>query len=410
MNPVPGGAALFCSVHVALATVPRFLELGGGFGGGDPVVVTFYGGKDGSSGSHHLRWRGREEGGGALPVVWDEVLRQEVEAKLLPELEEGRQLGFVAGVGGSKKSQITHVCGLRAEIDLPDSHELQRQVYAAVEERYGIRFTLLDTGGKSIHAWIASSTAIPADQYPATSQLWHELIEKAAWDAGVDLPAGELDEACHRPTQVMRLPGAVHRKSGKVAQVIQWGEGPVDLLHLGLTWPQVEEFAKRKAAPRGAVQMAISRSCARGQFLGLSGDARLDELVSLAHAVPVRVPGAGTYAIVLSLVSRLSRALGSDVAAQVLHRAGHLDKEGRASLEGLRQWSGSFDLDPEGATDHLGWLAVWAEREHGWHRPALGLEGVLQPSELVAPNSEAISEALFSGGPGLLVSHWDGEE
>lgn len=387
----------------AFKAVPRFLELAAGFRDGEPVVVTFYGGKDGISGSHHLRWRGKEEGGGALPVVWDPALHQEVEARLLQELSKGRQLGFIAGIGGSKKAQITHAYGLRAEIDLPDSHELQRQVYAAVEERYGIRFTLLDTGGKSIHAWIASTTEIPAEHYPATSQLWHELIERAAWDAGVDLPAGSLDAACHRPTQVMRLPGSIHLKTGRVAEVIQWGEGPVDLLQLGLTWPQVEEWGKRKAAPRGAVQTAIARSCARGQFLGLSGDARLDELVSLAQAVPVRVPGAGTYATVLTLVSRLSRALGSDEAAQVLHRAGHLDKEGRASLAGLQHWCGTFDLDPEGAAEHLGWLSGWAEREHGWQRPALGLDGVLQPSELVAPNPEAISEALFSSGPGLIV-------
>ena len=63
-----------------------------------------------------------------MPVVWDEALSHEVKERLLRELEEGRQLGFVAGVGGSKKSQITHVYGLRAEIDLPDSHELQRHV------------------------------------------------------------------------------------------------------------------------------------------------------------------------------------------------------------------------------------------------------------------------------------------
>ena len=62
-------------VHAPLATVPRFLELAAGFRKGDPVVVTFYGGEEGSS--LHFRWRAKEEGGGALPVVWDEALRQE---------------------------------------------------------------------------------------------------------------------------------------------------------------------------------------------------------------------------------------------------------------------------------------------------------------------------------------------
>ncbi len=386
-------------VRDALGTVPYFLKQAAGLQDGWPVVVTFYGG----DGSRHLKWRPAADGGGALPVIWDEALSQKVEEMLPVELEEGRQLGFIAGVGGSKKSQITHVYGLRAEIDLPDSHELQRQVYSAVEERYGIRFTLLDTGGKSLHAGIASATAIPVDQYSETSKRWHALIREAALETGLDLPEGVLDDACHRPSQVMRLPGAVHRKTGKVAEVIQWGDGPVAREALGLDWPQVEEWAKRTAVPKGAAQLALARSCKDGQFLGLSGDARIDELVSLARAVPVRVPGGGTYNTVLSLVRELCRALGSEEAAHVLHRSGHMDKEGRPSLEGLRQWCGTFELDPEGAADHLAWLTVWAEREHGWQRPALQLQRVLQPTELVDPTPAAISEALWSMGGAMVV-------
>jgi hypothetical protein len=386
----------------ALSTVPRFLELVAGFGEAAPVVVTFYGGPDGRGGSHHLRRRTDAEGGGALPVVWDETLRQEVEARLLPELEGGRQLGFVAGVGGSKKAQITHVYGLRAEIDLEGSHELQREVYAAVEERYGIRFTLLDTGGKSIHAWIAAATAIPVDQYSYTSKRWHALIVDTAQKAGLYLPK-EPDKACHNPTQVMRLPGALHRKTGRVAEVIQWGDGPVELAALGLDWPHVEEWAKCIEVPKRVAEQAFVRRCQGGQFLGLSGDARTDELVSLARAVPVRVPGAATYGTVLTLVSNLTRALGAEEASQVLHRAGHLDKEGRPSPEGLRQWCGTFDLEPERAADRLAWLAWWAEREHGWQRPALQLKGVLEPTELVEPTPAAISEALWSPGGAMVV-------
>ena len=383
----------------ALETIPHFLKQAAGFCEECPVVVTFYGGR----GSCHLRWRAKAEGGGALPVAWDEALCQEVEERLLTELEEGRQLGFIAGVGGSKKSQITHVYGLRAEIDLPDSHELQRQVYAAAEERYGIRFTLLDTGGKSLHAWIASTTAIPLEHYSETSKRWHSLIKEAALEAGLDLPGGALDAACHRPTQVMRLPGAVHRKSGKIAEVIQWGDGPVALEALGLGWAEVEEWAKRTAVPRSVAVQVLARSCEGGQFLGLSGDARIDELVNLARAVPERVPGGGTYGTVLSLVRALSRALGAETAAEVLHRAGHLDKEGRSSLNGLRQWCGTFEPDSERGAELLAWLAAWAEREHGWQRPVLHLQGVLQPTELVEPTPAAISEALWSMGGAMVV-------
>lgn len=386
----------------SLSEVPRFLQAAAGFNYSDPVVVSFYGG-DGNSGSRHLRWRSAADGGGAMPVVWDAALCHEVEERLLSELEEGRQLGFVAGLGGSKKSHITHVYGLRAEIDLLDSHALQRQVYAAVEERYSIRFTLLDTGGKSLHAWIASATAIPVDHYSETSKRWHARIKEAAQEAGLDLPEGALDVACHRPTQVMRLPGAVHRKSGKVAEVIQWGTGPVELETLGLTWLEVEEWAKRTAVPRSITQQALARSCESRQFLGLSGDARIDALVDLAGAVPVRVPGAGSYRIVLSLVSALSRALGAETAAEILHRAGHLDKEGRSSPDGLRQWCQTFDLDVAGAADHLAWLTAWAEREFGWKRPTLQLQGVLEPTELVEPTPEAISEALWTVCGAMVV-------
>lgn len=381
-----------------LNNIALFLEKAAGFSASDPVVITFYGG----GGSHHLRWRQKSQGGGAQPVVWSSSIRDEIAAKLDHELREGRQLGFIAGHGGSTKEQVTHVNALRAEIDLPKSRELQFQVYRAVEQRYGIKFTLLDTGGKSIHAWIPTTVPIPADRYTATSELWYELIKQTARELELDLPDGALDPACHRATQVMRLPGCIHKKTGRVAEVIEWGKGPVDLEDLGLTWPQVEEWAKRRAAPKRVIQATIARNCQRGEFMGLSGDARIDELVSLARAVPVRVPGAGTYNTVLSLVSNLSRALGAEEAAQVLHRAGHLDKQGQPSLEGLRKWCETFDPDPERAPERLGWLAAWAEREHGWQRPLLKVSGVLQPTELVEPNPDAISNSLFELGGGLV--------
>ena len=73
----------------ALETVPRFLKQAAGLQEKMPVVVTFYGGKDG--GSHHLRWRDKKDGGGAQPVVWDEALRQEVEARMLAEEKVSRR-------------------------------------------------------------------------------------------------------------------------------------------------------------------------------------------------------------------------------------------------------------------------------------------------------------------------------
>ena len=68
--------------------------------------------------------------------------------------------------------------------------------------------TARSAGGKPLHAWIAAAVAIPVDRYSETSQRWHVLIKEAALEAGLDPPDGALDAACHRPTQVMRLPGA----------------------------------------------------------------------------------------------------------------------------------------------------------------------------------------------------------
>ena len=382
-----------------LRSVPLFLEKAAGFSSTDQVVITFYGG----NGSHHLRWRSQDQGGGALPIAWNDDIREEVTGRLHAELKEGRQLGFIAAHGGSKKDQITHVNALRAEIDLPDSKDLQCQVYAAVEQRYGIQLTLLDTGGKSIHAWIPLATPLAADRYRATSELWHRRIEETAREVGIDLPDGALDPACHRPTQVMRLPGSIHLKTGRVAEVIQWGNGPVDLDQLGLDWESVEEWSKKNATRSRVIQAAIERTCQRGEFLGLTGNQRLDELVSLARSVPVRVPGAGTYQTVLPLVASLTRALGAEQAASVLHRAGHLDKQGNASLDGLRKWCETFKSDADGAHVHLAWLAAWAQREHCWKRPVLPVFGVLEPTEYVGPTPDAISDALLSRGGGLVV-------
>ena len=112
----------------ALETVPYFLQQAAGLPEGARSGDLLRG-----DGSRHLRWRPNADGGGALPVIWDEALSQRWRRGCSLSWRKGRQLGFIAGVGGSKKSQITHVYGLRAEIDLPDSHALQRQVYAAVE-------------------------------------------------------------------------------------------------------------------------------------------------------------------------------------------------------------------------------------------------------------------------------------
>lgn len=383
----------------SLNTVARFLYQAAGFAPSEPVVITFYGG----AGSDHLRWQSKINGGGARPIVWETSVRDEVASQLHDQLKKGRQLGFIAAHGGSKKDQITHVNALRAEIDLPDSKDLQKQVYAAVEKYYGIKFTLLDTGGKSLHAWVPLNESIQAGRYKETSTLWHENITQITKEVGLELPERAFDPACHRPTQVMRLPGSIHLKTGRIAEVIQWGDGPVSLEDLGLGWPQVEEWAKRKEKPKRLIQKAIASQCQPGVFMGLAGDARLDELVSLARSVPVRIPGTGSYGTVLSLVMSLSQALGPEEAAQILHRAEHQDKQGRRSLDGLKQWCGTFEHQPERAEEQLSWLATWAERKHGWKRPILIMTMALEPTKLVMPNSDAICDALFKHGGALVV-------
>ena len=93
---------------------------------------------------------------------------------------------------------------------------------------------------------------------------------------------------------MMRLQGAVHRKSGKVAEVIQCGEGPVELETLGLTWPEVKEWAKRTAVPRNVEIQVFARICEVEQFFGLGGEGWPAALATAGDQLPP--PAAATHA------------------------------------------------------------------------------------------------------------------
>lgn len=81
--------------------VPNFLQKAAGIRSTDPVVIAFYG----ESGSDHLRWRSREEGGGAQPVLWRNAIAARVEARLADELNKGRQLASLRPLAGLRNTR-----------------------------------------------------------------------------------------------------------------------------------------------------------------------------------------------------------------------------------------------------------------------------------------------------------------
>ena len=58
----------------------------------------------------------------------------------------------------------------------------------------------------------------------------------------------------------------MHRKTGKAAEVIQWGDGPVALKALGLGWAESKDGAERREFPKDAALQTITRRCEGGKF------------------------------------------------------------------------------------------------------------------------------------------------
>lgn len=260
-----------------LVQVPKFLETIGR--GGEPVAFTAYGG---DGGNWHFA-KNQDSTAKEVPVN-EAVLLALAEHQAGARKHCGHQLGFYPGRGGSKTEQINSLPCLKAESDNCSKGE-QLAVYREFEHTYGVRLTLMDTGGKSIHAYLRLAEPIKTDEYKGVCLAFHEKLREIAEYIGI---AVEADEAVARPAQTMRLLGAIHRKTGKVATVLQYGEAcTLEAIELD---PEAIKSITKSSRKRAALESV----CTEGQVLGYVGDKALQILESIAAAWEKRVPGTGT--------------------------------------------------------------------------------------------------------------------
>lgn len=375
-------------IQEALSQVPRFLEAIGR--GGEKVAFTAYGG---NGGNWHLRVLG--DGSAGMVGVDRHTLAELAEHGRKAAEGAGHQLGFYCArpvddfEGGSRTSQISEVPCLKVEFDTC-SIEDQLRIYREFEKCYGVRFTLVETGGKSVHAYLRLDRAVAVDRYRMLCEAFHAKIEETA--AGLDLYS-QADENVARPAQTMRLPGAVHRKTGKVARVLQFGEV------CSLENIKLDEAALSEHRKSSAKQVAIARISQEDLVLGYGGDEGLNLLRSAASVWPVRVVGEGTYGDVLPLIAAMNNALGADMAAQVLFYAGHNDCNGQHSQEGLWEWCASFHADPERSSQSKGFILGRAESRYGWKMPEVSSNSLqIKVTEPVETEDELRVKAPQGGG------------
>lgn len=370
------------ALAAAVETIPPFLESVGLID--EPTVFTWYGG---SGGSVHFS----KTDDGATPLPWSDGIRDRILAESERMSCTGRQLGFVAVRGGSRKAQLTTGSALRAESDTLSIVD-QWKVVEAFEARHVCQLTVLSTGGKSLHIWLRVADLIAAEDYTVASRAFFRLLQEAA--AGAGLGVVEFDDAMSRPTQPARLPGAVHTRTGAVAEVSRWGGAvAVPLLDLGI---DIERERATQTPPPSARTRAFADVSSAG-FLGYVGDAEIDCLIHLAVCFPIRQPGGGTYAVVEPLVGALSRAYEPQVAAMVLHRAGHVGKNGDAGLEALRAWAETYSYDREAGIRGLAYLAGKASREYGYSRPVIRFADPEGEAQAVEP-AQLLPMMLAGGG------------
>lgn len=369
------------ALAAAVETIPLFLESVGLID--EPTVLTWYGG---GGGSVHFE----KSDAGATPILWRDAVRDRILAETERMNSTGRQLGFIAVRGGSKNAQLTTGSALRAESDTL-SIEDQFRIVDAFAEQHGVEPTVLRTGGKSLHIWLRIAEPIAAGDFKIASRAFFCLLQEAA--ASIGLGAVEFDDAMSRPHQPARLPGAVHAKTGAVAEVAIWGGAvAVSLAALGI---DLERERAIQTPPPSARARALAEVSSAG-FLGYIGDAEIDHLIHLAVCFPIRQPGAGTYAVVEPLVGALSRSYGPERAARILHQAGHVGKHGEAGIEGLRAWAESYAFDRDGGMRSLAYLAGVAAREHSYSRPLVRFEET--PGEVQTVESAMMLPLMLEGG------------
>lgn len=368
-----------------LEKLPKFFDAIGR--GGEAIAFTAYGGTGGN-------WHFRKNADGSAQQV-------RITAETLAELashgerarrEAGHQLSFYPGRGGSRREQLTTIPCLKAESDQTDLKD-QERVYREFEHIYGVTFTLVDTGNKSVHAYLCVTGGIEVRAYKATCSAFLEKLRDVGEYLGIDFIP---DMAVAGPAQAMRLPGAIHKKTGEVARVLQYGK-PCCLEDIELSQEAVKESRKKNTSIRKIEYLCVEEKC-----LGYEGGEDLKILHSLAMAWPKRIPGAVTYNIVVPLVGGLTNLLEPEQAADLLLSAGHNDQEGQPSMEGLLRWCQSFQPRGESKAAIMARLMYRAENKYGWQRPEVAPASLILKTTEETTSEEQIGESVKNVG-GILV-------
>lgn len=320
-----------------LRALPRFLEL---VGMGDRAAFTFYPGKsDTTVGSLHHR-RGTDADGAGSSTMGERTLDEL--ASCQHEFRGIRQLGVYLRIprnwdrACSKRAGIESVPALRIESDQGSIDE-QLAVLEAYQHQMGVRFTINWTGGKSLHAYLTLDEPIHVDHYKWICQAFHDKVRETGEDLEIEYIA---DPAVSNPSQVMRCPGSIHAETGELCVTIQEGE-PCSLEDVFPEMEDLEGFVNQ-AMRDSVTQPALIHLSQDGLVLGHRGDAARQILLDVAKCWTKRVVGATTYGEVVPLIGGLKNILGVDGAASLLYEAGHNDRDGKHSLQGLAEWCASF--------------------------------------------------------------------
>lgn len=318
-----------------------------------------------------------------------------------------RQLGFYPGRPLEYWQKCSFKCGikeltcLKVESDIGTIDD-QLQLYRAFEDSQGVKFTLLLTGGKSVHAYLRLDKPIPVDQYKKVCSAFHErLHEQAQYVEILFMP----DVAVAGPAQAMRLPGAVHARTREVARVIQFGDTcSLDTLELDREYITTVYKANCK-------KNAIASQCAADIVLGYAGDEALAILGSIARSWDKRLPGEGTYQKVYPLVADMTIAVGAEQASKILFESGHFDRDGNHSLDGLLKWCKSFEqwIINSSAGLAKARLIQKAERNFGWKRPRINANSIVLKPEVLHSTEEELLNAIVDSGGMILSSTGKGK-
>lgn len=243
------------------------------------------------------------------------------------EQAEGADVYFVVNDGGDKAADITQCLAFFVEWD---DREIPWQLTAWKELKLPEPSLQVFTGGKSVHNYWILDTPCPVRYW---TNIQNRLIEYC-----------DSDRALKDPSRVMRVPGFLHSKTGKAADVVHQSDRRVTLRELDALLPLIE---------KKEINRKISSNSG-----GTEG-----EIVDAFSCIPPRSgSGTNTYDMYRNIAWGLADAcdeagLGRDRAVSLIEEAGWADFDA-AHVVG---YDGSRDV-------RAGTFWYWAY-QNGYQRP-----------------------------------------